>query len=467
MTAVAGATRPGRTRWLTAVALTAVALEVWLAHRTALPGGILARRGTLFAEVCAWWAAYAVALWCVLRLPVRTALLLAVGVAVLLRLASLSDKAPLSDDLYRYAWDGVVQTHGIDPYRYPPQAEQLRPLRDPWLWPPELAQESRATLLNRPGVRTIYPPVAEAWFAVEHLAVPLSLRDKGYEAVGLLLDLAVLAALLAQLRARGRDLRWAAAWALCPLPVLESVQNAHVDTLAVLLVLAAFACAGKRKTLAAAAFLTGAALVKIYPGVLLAPLLRRGNRPLAVLALAAGLSVLAYLPHVLAVGLQVVGYLPGYLKEEHYGAGTRYLLVGLTGLQGTAATAVVVIALLLTLLWIGRQDLPLPEAGLRLMTALLLLVTPVQPWYGLLLLACVVLCGAWAVLPLVFATYPLFFATILDGPALLAGRLSFGVAALVLLGVSFRERRGSGPGGAARRRRRPAARGAAGSPVSA
>lgn len=461
------AARTGRSRLLVAGALTAAAVELALAHRTALPGGILARRGTLFVEVCAWWTAYGVALWCVLRLPVRTALLLVGLLAVLLRLASLSAKAPLSDDLYRYAWDGVVQTHGIDPYRYPPQADQLRPLRDAWLWPPELAQESRTTLLNRPGVRTIYPPVAEAWFTVEHHLVPLSLRDTGYEAVGMLLDLAVLAALLALLRARGKDLRWAAAWALCPLPVLESVQNAHVDTLAVLLVLAAFACAGKRKTLATTAFLTGAALVKIYPGVLLVPLLRRGNRPVAVVALAAMLSVLAYLPHVLAVGLQVIGYLPGYLKEEHYGAGTRYLLVGLTGLHGAAATAVVVAALLVALVRIGRQDLPLPEAGLRLLTVLLLLVTPVQPWYGLLLLGCTVLCGAWAVLPLVFATYPLFFATILDGPALLAGRLSFGAAALVLLAVSRRQRRGTGPGGAARRTVRPGAPAGPGGRVSA
>ena len=456
----------GRTRLLAAVAMTACAAELALAHRTALPGGILARRGALFAEVCAWWAAYAVALWCVLRLPVRTALLLAVGVAVLLRLASFSAKAPLSDDLYRYAWDGVVQTHGIDPYRYPPQADELRPLRDPWLWPPELADQKRVTLLNRPNVRTIYPPVAEAWFTVEHLVVPLSLRDKGYEAVGMALDLAVLAALLALLRARGKDLRWAAAWALCPLPVLESVQNAHVDTLAVLLVLAAFGCAGKRKTLATTAFLAAAALVKIYPGVLLALLLRRGNRPLAVVALAATLAVLAYLPHVAAVGLQVIGYLPGYLKEERYGEGTRYLLVGLTGLTGAAATVVVAGVLLAALVRIVRRDLPLPEAGLQLLTTLLLLVTPVQPWYGLLLLACIVLCGAWAVLPLAFAAYPLFFATILDGPALLAGRVSFGAAALVLLAVSARQRRGTGPGGAARRTARPGAAAVAADRVS-
>ena len=39
-----------------------------------------------------------------------------------------------------------------------------------------------------------------------------------------------------------------------------------------------------------------------------------------------------YLPHVLGVGTKVLGYLPGYLREEDYDAGGRYLLAGLLGL---------------------------------------------------------------------------------------------------------------------------------------
>src|SRR5262249_37657681 len=35
-----------------------------------------------------------------------------------------------SDDVYRYLWDGRVQRAGLDPYRYPPDAIELAPLRD-------------------------------------------------------------------------------------------------------------------------------------------------------------------------------------------------------------------------------------------------------------------------------------------------------------------------------------------------
>lgn len=420
--------------------LLAGAVEAWLAHRTAAPGGILARRWALFAEVCGMWAAYAVALCCVRAVPRRTAVLVVLGLAVVLRLASISHKAPLSDDLYRYAWDGVVQSSGTDPYRYPPQADELRDLREDWLWPPELAGQQRETLLNRPNVPTIYPPVAEAWFWLEHQVVPLSARDEGYELAGLGLDLAVLAALLALLRRAGRDPRAVAVYALAPLAVLEAVQNAHVDVLAVLFVLGAVALELRRPAAAGAA-LACAALVKVYPGLLLPLLLRRRGARLRTVAVAAGLAVGVYLPHVVAVGPEVVGYLPGYLREERYGEGARYLLVGLTGLSGTPATVGVLLALVGLLTVLLRSRLPLPAAAVRLLVGLFLLVTPVQPWYALLLLALVVLTGDWWALPVAVAPYPLLFATILDGPAATAGRLSYGAAALVVAVGAVRARR--------------------------
>ncbi len=437
-----------RSRFALAGLLLAGLVETWLAARTALPGGILERRWLLFTEVAGMWVAYAAALACVWALPRRVAVVTVLALAVLLRLGSISEKAPLSDDLYRYAWDGVVQSAGIDPYRYPPEADELRFLRDPWLWPAELAGEPRETLLNRANVPTIYPPVAEAWFWLEHQVVPMSAQDRGYALAGLGLDLAVLAALLALLRRAGRDPRAVAVYALAPVAVLEAVQNAHVDVLAVLLVLGAVA-AGERRPGWSAAGLAAAALVKIYPGLLLALLLRHRGAWWRVVGVAGALAGLAYLPHVLAVGVQVLGYLPGYLQEERYGEGTRYLLVGMLGLSGTAATVVAGLALAALLVRLLRRPLPLPHAGVRLLAGVLLLATPVQPWYALLLLALLVLTGDWWALPLTAAAYPLFFATILDGPAVAVGRLSYGLAALVVAGAALRSRlSGSRPVGA-------------------
>ena len=89
-----------------------------------------------------------------------------------------------SDDLYRYIWDGRVQAAGIDPY-----AVRARGARS---WPgcgmsscgipapitacrtayvtshPAADLTAGCTLINRPTVPTIYPPVAEAYFLGVH-----------------------------------------------------------------------------------------------------------------------------------------------------------------------------------------------------------------------------------------------------------------------------------------------------------
>jgi len=415
------------------------AAEVYLAHRSIGPAGILERRYGLLGVIGLWWAAYAAAVLCILRLPRRLGVGLLLVLAVAVRLAAIAPKAPLSDDLYRYAWDGAVQTAGIDPYRYPPVAAELARLRDPWLWP--LGYPGHAgTKINRPTVRTIYPPFAEAWFTVEHLVVPLSARDRGYEGVGLVLDLALLAVLMALLR----DRRWAVLYALAPLPVLESVQNAHVDVLAALLAIGAIALAERRRSTAAVAVLALATLTKVYPALLLPLLLRDRSRRIRNAALFAAICVTSYLPHAFAVGTGIVGYLPGYLKEEHYSKGTRYLLVGLLGLRGPAASVVVALALLLLAVWSLRTRLPIRDAAVRVMVVVLLLVTPVQPWYAIVLLALATLAKAWWALPVAAATYPLFFFTVLHDNGVLVGRISYGVAAAVLGLVVLLRRRGTG-----------------------
>jgi hypothetical protein len=64
-----------------------------------------------------------------------------------------------SDDAYRYIWDGRVLLAGIDPYHFVPLDPELAHLRDPLHFP-----EGEAPLINRPGVPTIYPPIAQLWF---------------------------------------------------------------------------------------------------------------------------------------------------------------------------------------------------------------------------------------------------------------------------------------------------------------
>ncbi len=445
------ATRP----WMLGLLATSF-LGTILAVDQASGGPILARKWSLLVLLAGWAAVWLVALTCVSRLPPQravVALVLVAGMAI--RVASLAGPPTLSDDLYRYSWDAQAQLHGVDPYRYPPDARALVGLRGPWLWPDAagcaaLHRPPGCTRINRPPVRTIYPPVAEAWFTTVYaIGGGMASRHKLWQVGGLLTETATMALLALLLARRGRDPRWVAVYALCPLPAVELVNNGHVDGLGVALLLGALLVLARPPgprahqprpgwhAWVAGALVGGSALVKLYPAAMIVPVIAApgmSRRDQArALAAAAAVVVIGYTPHVLAVGVKVLGYLPGYLKEEHYtGAATRYLLLDRLRLPPKGTEALIAVIVIATGAWILRRR-PDPAVGsATLMGVLLLCATPVQPWYGMTLLALAAAAArpgwGWVVL----AGYPYFFAVILAAMHVVGiGEISFAGGALL------------------------------------
>lgn len=425
-------------------------------------GPILHARWTLLVELGVWALAWLTAVVAVFHLPRRLAVVLVVGAAVGLRAVALVGTPNTSDDLYRYAWDGRVQAHGIDPYTAPPLAPELSKLRDPWLWPDvagcaALARPPGCTRINRPADRTIYPPVAEAWFTLVHDLGGDRGHDKAWQVAGLATDAAVIGLVLLALRRWRRDPRWVALYAMCPAAVFEFVHNAHVDGLAVALVVAAFVVAlppGEKTASAARDVAVGlligaAALVKLYPAALLLvvlclPRARPWRSLVRATGAAAALTAISYAPHINAVGLRVLGYLPGYLREEHYSGGGRFLLAGALGLRGPAASALAVAALFSVLGWIVWRRPDAPRAAAIVLVALFLVTTPVQPWYAVSAVALGSLAAWPAPAAVVVAGYPYYFAVILDyRHAVGLAQLCYGAAlAFVVAGTVDRRLRG-------------------------
>jgi hypothetical protein len=427
---------------------------------------VLASRWWLLVETTGWAAAWLAAVVAAFRLPRRAAVALILLVAVALRLAALAGPPTTSDDLFRYSWDGRVQSAGIDPYRYPPGSTHLAGLREPWLWPAErpcpLAyRPTHCTRINRSSAPTIYPPVAEAWFGAVYRLTGIEARYKPWQVAGLLIDVAVVALLAAALRHRGRDPRWAALYALCPAPVIELVNNGHIDGLAILLSLAALVVASRPRAggeaetegsgvgmreLAAGALIGLATLVKLYPALLILALVaaspdRRIRSLLRVGGAAAVVAVAGYLPHFLRVGTKVVGFLPDYFREEHYDGAGRYLVAGALRVPGDLAGAVSVGALVAAAVWVWTRRPPAPTGAVVLMGTLLLATSPVQPWYAVTLLAFAALAvePAWAAV--VAAGYPYFFAVILLHPNRVGvGQLAYALAAFVVGAPLLRRR---------------------------
>ena len=449
-----------RARWWPAVLVAAAAAGVGLSLHIARGEAVLASRWWLFAQLGLWAVAWVVGVAAALRVAPRGALAVVFVAAVALRLAAIAGPPLTSDDLFRYSWDGRVQAAGINPYEYAPASDNVAHLRESWLWPedrpcPLAYRDDACTRINRSRVHTIYPPAAEAWFAGIYRLTGIEARYKPWQVAGLLTDVLVVALLMTALRRRGRDPRWAALYALCPAPVLEIVNNGHVDGLAILLALAALTVASPpvdrasrlsadRRDFVAGGFVGLAVLVKLFPALLVVAiaaaaldrrrtLLRTGGAALAVVA---G----GYLPHVLAVGGKVVGFLPGYLREEHYDGAGRYLVAaGLHipgGLAGPLSAAVVAGAAA----WVWLRRPPAPLGATVLLGTLLAAASPVQPWYAVTLLAFATLAVAPQWTAVLVAGYPYFFAVILLHPDRVGIGAAVYTAAVALLLLSARRR---------------------------
>jgi hypothetical protein len=234
--------------------------------------------------------------------------------AIAFRLVLLPTRPTLSDDMYRYVWDGRVQAHGISPYRYPPEAKELIPLRagDHTVW----------RYINRKPAVTVYPPGAQLAFAAVWRVVGNNVT--GFKAALVLAELAGGAALLGLLRALRQPPERVLLYLWSPLLVFEVAHAGHVDGLMLPLLILAFWARMKERPGLLGVALGAATLVKLFPGLLLPALLplgivggwRERARPAAQMLAAFGATLaLGYAPYALQAG-GAVGFLPHYLSEN-------------------------------------------------------------------------------------------------------------------------------------------------------
>jgi len=390
----------------------------------------------------------------------RRTLLVLMAAAAVVQLPGLFAGPQMSTDAYRYVWDGRVQTAGTDPYRYVPLDDHLARLRDPILFPgltpadrtgvlsrgDSLADARKRldtgdrydlTMINRPYVPTIYPPLAEGWFAVVSVLTPDGWGTFGVQLSFLLVAVATTGLIGWSLRTSGHDAYPAFVYAACPAVFVEASSNAHVDVLAAGLIVAAAVFAHRRWV---AGILLGAAIaVKLTP-VLLVPafLGRRLHDSAATVASSIATVVAVYLPHALVVGWLVLGYLPGYLAEEGYESGSdrfRILALLLPGVtpQAQSVIAVFLAAAVAVLCVAQARTRPTAEVAVGLFGTALLIATPTYPWYVVPLLALAVLARRyeWFVLGVAaYAAYAFYDHLHLPGVLFTTAAVVVGAAAL-------------------------------------
>lgn len=309
---------------------------------------------------------------------------------IALRAGVLGAAPALSEDIYRYMWDGWVQVNGVNPYVHAPAAPELEALRTSW-WP----------LINHADVPTIYPPGAQLVFALLAAIVPAWWV---FKLAWLAADLGV-AWLIGRL-SRGRSPLPLLLYLWSPLVVVEVAWSGHLEALGIAPMLGAVLLAGSATVPAwrAGALLGIGGALKFAPLAALPALGRlRGGW-----ALGAGLLVplLLYLPYA-GAGPALFGGLRTYADVWEFNAGLYAVLARLPGPEDlpkwVAASVVAVIVLRGAL-----RRWPLERVLYWTIGAALLCSPTVHPWYLLWVLpfACLSPNRGWLLFSgTVFLTY--------------------------------------------------------------
>jgi len=298
-------------------------------------------------------------------------------VAIAMRVALLPLAPELTDDFYRYLWDGSVQLAGTNPYLYAPGAAEMEGLRT-----------AQHHLINNPDVPTIYPPLAQIVFYLIALGGSSIVFMK---VLWLACDLGTAWVITRIARARGRDPALPLilyAWA--PLLVVEVAWSGHLEPLGLLMMslaiwAATVASAGSGAplaSLAAGSALALSALTKFAPAVALPALVRRlGWR--ALVGFGATIAIL-YLPY-LSAGEALFTGLRTYSEHWWFMKGAFAVLEAVTGdpLMARRAAAVIVIGVIG---WATLKRFDLERTLLWALGAGMTLTPTLHPWYVLWML---------------------------------------------------------------------------------
>lgn len=278
----------------------------------------------------------------------------------------------LSDDIYRYVWEGRLGVAGVNPFSHAPEDPELAPFRDTTIYPH----------INAPHLPAIYPPLSQVLFA---LTAAVSPTLTAMNLVFLLFDIATALVLLRLVQVLGVSRGRIIIYAWNPLVVMEFAGSGHLDSAGIF-----FLCLGlllflqdrERGGVAALA----CSFLNKFIAVLLLPCARAG-RTLRGAALFAGIVALGYLPYA-AAGTDLFHSLGVYAGTWMFNASAFYVAAFATG---SAVAARLICAGAFLALWLflvrsaaGRSTSApdrLIERALWLIGALILLSPVVHPWY--------------------------------------------------------------------------------------
>lgn len=219
-------------------------------------------------------------------------------VAASQRLLAVALEPSLSDDVWRYLWEGHVALAGENPWHHAPEDVHLEPLRASSVWP----------LVAHRDVPSLYPPLSVTAFSIA-ASTPAPLI--AWKLLLVLVDLGVCWLVIVSLRRRGLPAGRAVWYAWNPLPIIEGPGMGHLDSIGLALVLGGLLALDSRqdrtdsvdrpeRTIRAGVLLALGALAKLAPLVALPIWARASRAPIRLIVVALTVAALGAVPMVVA-----------------------------------------------------------------------------------------------------------------------------------------------------------------------
>ncbi len=288
---------------------------------------------------------------------------LILGFALLFRFTLFLAEPSLSDDIFRYVWDGKILNAGINPYQFAPGAQELSPYRDALYGP-----------INHKGIGTPYGPLTIIVFA---LAQQVANSVYAMKVPFILFDCMSILLLLHMLKTAGLPRRNVLHYAWNPLVLVEVSGSGHNDSLAVFLLLGALFLFQRNKAWLGALGICMAFAAKYFAILFLPAVWARMRKhawiivPLVLLLLFAPFysGIENHLNSLMNVG-----------SRWRFNDSIFSLLYALTGSLSVSKALVAILFVVLAIA-IHRTQLALLKSAMILIGTALLLTTTLQPWY--------------------------------------------------------------------------------------
>lgn len=339
--------------------------------------------------------------------------------AILFRVVLLFALPALSDDFYRFIWDGNLLANGYNPFIHTPEFYMQNGL-------PHFLSAELFNNINSQGYYTVYPPVSQFIYASGAVLSGTKLLGNVVVMKGVVLaaEIGTIWVMKKLLDYFTLSPKWLLIYALNPLIILELTGNLHFEGVMIFFLLTAWYLFLKDKLWPAAVCFLLAVNTKLIPLILMPYLVFSlgWKRSAGLIGVVAAGTVLLHIPFLNGAFINNMGESLGlYFQSFEFNA-SIYYLVRWVGFQvqgyNIIQSAAPVLAALSTLIIVGiswkfrHQSLKnLPVIYIVVLGIYYLFSTTVHPWYISSLVVFAPLTGllfpiAWsAVIPLTYITY--------------------------------------------------------------